>query len=161
MPEPSEAPPCVACPWRDANRGKRHPDGWYTQANLARLWRGLRNGEPMSCHPTDPNNEVSPAAQAAGYRPAPPGTQLLECRGAIILQQRELWHLQETHDGDLKAYRAANPRGLTRDGVRALVARMVFGGTPFALKMARPDLNAAVGYSRLRPWRRPRAETDQ
>lgn len=59
---------CSACPWRLANQGKRHPDGWYAKANLSRLWSRLRRGEAMSCHPSDPNNEVSEKAQALGLQ---------------------------------------------------------------------------------------------
>ena len=59
--------PCQACPWRVENHGKRHPDGWYTKANLRRLWSGIRRGEEMSCHPTDPSNPVSERAQERLY----------------------------------------------------------------------------------------------
>lgn len=150
----SDAGPCPACPWRLSNQVKRHPDGWYTKANLKRLWAWLRNGNGMTCHPTDPGNEVSPAAQAAGYKPAPPGSTVLECRGAVILQQRELHKLTNTYDCNQRAYRAARPAGLTRIGVMELMARIVFGGVPLigGLPMARPNLNADdVGYERL-PW---------
>lgn len=27
--------------------------GWYSPQNLKRLWRGLRDGERMTCHLTD------------------------------------------------------------------------------------------------------------
>lgn len=150
---PSDADPCVACPWRNTNRGKRHPDGWYTKANLVRLWSGLRRGEAMSCHPTDPDNVVSDRAQAAGYRPAPAGSQVLECRGGIVLQQRELHLLQEEYDSDYRRYRRGRPLGLTREGLAYLVQRIAFGGVPFfgGPVMPRPSLNSPVGYDRL-PW---------
>lgn len=63
--EASTAGPCAQCPWRTSNQGKRHPDGWYTKANLRRLWAGLRRGERMTCHPTDPANPVSDKADQA------------------------------------------------------------------------------------------------
>lgn len=152
-PEPSAADPCKTCPWRTSNHDQPHPEGWYRRGNLDRLWKGLRDGESMSCHPTDPDNPVSEAAQAAGYRPAPPGTQRLECRGGAILQQREIHLFQTDHDGDLRAYRKARPSGMTRYGLQVIVLRLAFGGVPFigGPPMARPDLNAPVGYRKL-PW---------
>lgn len=163
LPDPSSADPCVHCPWRLSNQGKPHPDGWYTRGNLARLWKGLRAGEGMSCHPTDPDNHVSDAARAAGYRPAPPGTVRQECRGAVILQQREMHLLcdENGHDNNVKAYRAARPDGLTRQGIQAIAARLIFGGVPIlgGPKMPRPNLNHPdTGYDRL-PWT-PVAEDD-
>lgn len=152
--EPSEAEPCRTCPWRLDNHGKRHPDGWYTQRNRDRLWSGLRNGSAMSCHPTDPDNEVSPAAQAAGHKPAPADSQVLECRGGIILQQREVHLLTVAHGGDQRSYRAARPLGLTRAGIAAVVMRLLYGGVPLVggRKMALPNLNAPVSHHRLPPW---------
>lgn len=147
------ADPCGTCPWRNENHGKRHPDGWYTRRNQDRLWGGLRRGDAMSCHPTDPGNEVSPAAQAAGYKPAPEGAKVIECRGGMILQQREMHLLQEDHDNDLSAYRRARPFGLTRDGVRELVLRLLLGGVPFVggRKMPLLNLDLPVSHHRL-PW---------
>jgi hypothetical protein len=152
----SEADPCPACPWRKSNQDRNdHPDGWYTRGNLARLWRGIRNGEPQSCHPTDPCNPVSAEAEAAGYRKAPAGSQVLECRGAVILAQRELHLLSEDYGGDFRAYRRERPHGLTRDGLRSLLARLMFGGVPLVggVRMARPNLNAkGVQYLDKLPW---------
>lgn len=147
--------PCQACPWRLANQGKRHPDGWYTKANLQRLWAGLRRGEDMSCHPTDPANEVSEAAQAAGYRPAPEHAKTRECVGAAILKGREAMVLQTDYDSDITRYRRGRPRGLTRDGVVALIGRYVFGGTALGGRpLPKPDLdNAEVGYEPLGEWK--------
>jgi hypothetical protein len=164
LPDPSSADPCVHCPWRLSNQGKPHPDGWYTRGNLARLWSGLRHGEAMSCHPTDPGNVVSEAAQAAGYRPAPPGTEPQECRGAVILQQREMHLLCDdgAYANNVKAYRKGRPAGLLRDGISVIAARLVFGGVPFlgGRKMARPNLNHPdVGYHRL-PWEPVAQEND-
>jgi hypothetical protein len=148
---PAAAEPCRACPWRLSNQGKRHPDGWYTKSNLARLWVGLRRGESMSCHPTDPTNPVSDKAVAAGYRPAPDSAEVRECVGAAILQQREVHLLGEALD--LPTYRKARPRGLTREGLAQLVARLAFGGTILGgPAMARPDLNHPdVGHQAV-PW---------
>lgn len=153
--QPSDADPCAGCPWRTANHGNRHPDGWYTARNQDRLWTGLRNGESMSCHPTDPGNEVSPAAQAKGYRPAPAAAEPLECRGAVILQQREIHLLGEDYGGSYALYRRARPGGLTRAGAAALALRIAFGGVPLlggGRRMGRPNLNAPVSHRRLPPW---------
>jgi hypothetical protein len=140
---PATQHPCVHCPWRTANQGKPHPLGWYTKANLRRLWARLRRGEDMSCHPTDPRNPVP-----KGTRPAPEGSTTLECAGSLILKQRELMRFQklaERHPGkdSFKLYRHAHPLGLTRDGLWAVVDRALFGGVPLigGLKMTRPDLN--------------------
>jgi hypothetical protein len=145
------ADPCRACPWLTRNQGTRHPDGWYTKGNLARLWAGLRRGEGMSCHQTDPRNPVSPKAAAAGYRPAPDSAEVRECIGGLILQQREL-HLYGRLL-DLAAYRRARPRGLTRDGLATVVSRLAFGDTCLGgPAMARPNLNHPdVGHTPL-PW---------
>jgi hypothetical protein len=155
----SEPGPCRACPWRVSNQGTRHPDGWYTARNLARLWGGLRNGEDMSCHPTDPDNPVSERAAAAGYRPAPGDARKRECVGAAILKQREFMLLQEVHDADLRAYRAARPRGLTRGGLLVLLERALFGGTPLSGPvMPLPNLDEPdVHYAPLGQWEPPPA----
>ncbi len=149
----SDADPCVTCPWRLDNHGRKHPDGWFTKANRNRLWYRLRGGEMMSCHPTDPTNPVSEKAQEAGYRPAPEGSKVLECRGAVILQQREMALLIERYGADIRAYRRDRPRGLTRDGVQVMIARIAFGGVPLmgGPRIGRPDLLARVGHDPL-PW---------
>lgn len=149
-----EPKPCAGCPWIASNAGKRHPDGWYTKANLARLWAKLRQGEGMSCHRTDPGNPVSDRAQAAGYRPVPDRAAVRECAGALILQQREFMRLQDDCGVDLRLYRRRHPRGLTRQGAMALVERAVFGGTPVGgRKLPKPDLNdVAVQYEPLGEW---------
>lgn len=149
----SDAPPCAACPWRLDNHTRRHPDGWFTKANRNRLWRRLRTGESMSCHTTDPANPVSEAAQAAGYRPAPEGSRVLECRGAVILQQRELGLYARRYCGDFKRYRQQRRAGLTLVGMRVLMSRIAFGGVPLlgGPKMGRPGLDAEVGHEPL-PW---------
>lgn len=150
---PSDADPCAPCPWRTANHGKPHPDDWYDRRNLDRLWSGVRTGQPMSCHPTDPTNPLSPQAQAAGYRPPTPGTAVAECRGAQIMVQRELHLLGERYRGDWSAYRRDRPRGVTPAGARTVAQRLLFGGAPLigGMPMGRPDLNAPVGHPAL-PW---------
>lgn len=158
MPErrvsPAADQACLACPWRKANQGRPHPHNWYSGRNLKRLWSALRSGGRMTCHPTDPENAVP-----AGERPAPRHVRTRECAGALILVQREFMRFQAAlRDGeDLAAcyerYRNANPNGLSLNGLRTLVARTVFAGTPGVLRMTRPGLNdPAVGYRKLTPW---------
>jgi hypothetical protein len=153
--------PCANCPWRLSNQGKRHPSGWYTKRNLRRLWQGLKRGEAMSCHPTDPNNPVGPEDEAAGHRPAPEGMDPRECAGALVLVQREVEVFQAVarqrdeeepgaKDG-LRAYRRLRPRGMTQEGLAEVVSRVLFGGTPFGgADMTTPDLNDAdIGHPDL------------
>lgn len=116
--------PCAACPWRASNQGKPHPHGWYSKKNLRRLWAGLRSGKApgMTCHPTDPDNEVP-----EGHRPAPEGNDARECAGALILVQRELKLLEK----DPKGYLKARPGGLTKAGLHWwAIARCFYAGTP-------------------------------
>jgi hypothetical protein len=142
--------PCQACPWRTTNHGKRHAGGWYTAANRRRLWNGLRRGERMSCHPTDPRNPV-----LAGHTPTPAHAQTRECTGALILQQRELMRFQEC-DSDLATYRRRHPMGLLRGGLLTIVERAIFGGTPVDGRvMSRPDLNQPVSHPPLGDWQAP------
>ncbi len=113
----------------------------------------------MSCHPTDLNNPVTPKDEAAGYRPAPEGTEVRECAGAVILCQREAMVLQGIVDelgpgrnDGLKVYRERRPGGMTRGGLAEVVARALFGHSPLALGMPQPDLNQEdVGHPDL-PW---------
>lgn len=139
--------PCAHCPWRASNQGKRHPNGWYTKANLRRLWKGLRRGEAMSCHPTDVNNPVTPEDEAAGHRPAPEGMEVRECAGAVILCQREVMVFQEIAKhykpgASMREYRRLRSRGLTLDGLGEIVSRVLFSGTPLTSgDMSKPDLN--------------------
>lgn len=134
---------CRACPWRTSNHGKKHPDGWFTQANRRRLWSGLRRGEMMSCHPTDPDNPVSDKAAAAGYKPAPAGAETRECVGATVLVQREAQIWSDQAGGDIRRYRVLRPLGLLRDGITQVMLRIAFGDVPFigGRKMLTPDLN--------------------
>ena len=146
-------PPCVDCPWLIANAGRRNGVGWYSKRNLAMLWAGLRRGERMTCHPTDPDNPPSPVTG----RQAPEGATTLECRGALILVQREVQRAGDIlkAGGTFADYRRAHPRGLTRKGMAAHLAAIVFGGIPVVggPEMARPNLNdASVAYAKLEPW---------
>lgn len=146
---------CGACPWRLANQGVPHPGGWYTKANLRRLWNGLRRGVRMSCHPTDPDMTWS---DCSCHEPPPPGTATRECAGALILIQREMAHLQVVLEagGSFADYQREHPMGLTKRGAATHANAMLFGGVPFVgggLQMAQPDLDDdGVGYPPLGEW---------
>lgn len=144
---PAASAACKQCPWRLSNQGTRHPDGWYTKANLRRLWSKLRRGDSMTCHPTDPANPIP-----EGARPVPEGTTTRECTGALVLQQREFMvvqaHLTADPPGGLGNYRRERPSGLTKIGAVAVMEEAVFGGP-------RPNLgDPDIGYEPL-AWPHP------
>lgn len=150
--DPAAPSPCHACPWRTSNHGKPHPDGWYTKKNRDRLWAQLRRGERMTCHPTDPTNPVP-----EGYPQPPSDCTTLECCGSLILQQREVMVFQKCcneadsqgkNDG-LKRYRKLRPKGLTREGIFAVVERVLFSGAFGSKSVTKPDLNQAVSHPDL------------
>jgi hypothetical protein len=141
---------CASCPWRKSNRGKESPkvEGfsyrWYSKQNCNRLWRGLRDGERMTCHPTDSRHP-----QISG-KSTPSRVQTRECAGALILVQREVMTAQSIADNGFRRYRRERPRGLTVRGIASVVERVVFAFTP----MARPDLNDAdVQHEPLGEWK--------
>lgn len=141
--------PCSACPWRTANHGKPHPHGWYTAKNRARLWSKLRRGDSMTCHPTDPENEVP-----AGAKAAPKTATTHECAGAQILQQRELEKMQGYES--LMDYVKSSRVGLTVRGIATMANRLVFGGLSAAMggggEMTALDLNEPVSHEPLGEW---------
>jgi len=147
--------PCSSCPWRLANQdSKPDPHGFYTKANLKRLWGGLRQGVRMSCHPTDPRMSTF-----AGYEALADRNVTHECAGALTLQQRELMKFQEISTANpkgptLKTYKKTYPKGMTREGLVSLVERSVFGGTTLGgVAMSLPDLNdTEIGYDVLGAW---------
>lgn len=118
---------CNACPWRRSNQGKRTSGGWYSRANLQRLWNGLRTSKApgMTCHPTDPRNPPSDSGVQAK-----PEAETQECYGALLLIAREVSlgsALADKHGKDaFKLYRFARPKGLTRAGMSHWVLRFAF-----------------------------------
>lgn len=141
---------CSFCPWRLSNqRSKPDPHKFYTLGNLARLWKGLRNGARMSCHPTDPR-----MAEFEGYEALAVRESTNECTGALIIVQREWMVFQNLalenpkSKKTLQTYKKLRPNGMTREGLILIAERAMFGGTflnPVA--MARPNLgDEEVGY---------------
>lgn len=146
---------CAVCPWRLANAGKPHPHKFYAAANLRRLWRGIRDGERMTCHPTDPQME-----EFEGYEKTADRDVTRECAGAQTLVQRELAYFTQaakdfeagkTEDAKsaLQFYRRRRPRGLTRAGLAGhfFAAVMTMPGAPPMRKV--PLADDEVGYALL------------
>jgi hypothetical protein len=92
----------------------------------------------MTCHPTDPNNEVP-----EGSRAAPEGSEPKECAGALLLVQRELNAFQKDHKGYLKA---RGRRGLSKEGIawwgfsRCTLGGTVMGGDTMPVIAEDPDI---------------------
>lgn len=147
---PANPTPCSACPWRLANQGKPHPHKFYSPANLARLWRQLRNGERMSCHPTDPR-----MAEFEGYESCSAREQTNECAGALILQQREAMAFQEIaktapKGKGLAIYRRERRNGLTRIGLISVIERGLIawpGQVPMRRDLDLGDVE--IGYRKI------------
>lgn len=153
--KPSAPRACAHCPWRLENQGKPHPDGFYRASNLRRLWAGLKDGEAMSCHPTDDRmNEYASMN-------VPETAQVRECTGANVLVERELYRFQEAckeaeargeQAGGFRAYRALRGPRMTRSGLAEYAWRLIAGGK-MAAELSRPNLNDPdVGYPPLGEW---------
>ena len=127
-----ERPVCGSCPFRVTNHGKRVPKGWYSRANLARLWRGVSEGERLVCA------ELRTPDRAAK----------LECVGALHLVLR---HLEAAKRGELR--RAAVPlsdAGLARWRGRLVPTPAGTPGEAFSPPL-RPSSRGALGV----PWHCP------
>lgn len=149
------AQPCSACPWRTENQGKPNAHGFYTKGNLRRLWNGLKRGERMTCHPTDPE-----MAEFEGYEKTADRERTHECAGAQTLVQRELAYFGQAakdveagrEDGPAFSLykRRRGPAAMTRAGLAEHVSAALFGGTPFALEVRRVNIaDERVSYGPL------------
>jgi hypothetical protein len=124
--------PCAQCPWRLSNQGRPHPFGFYTKANLKRLWNQVRGGgRPQSCHLTDPSH---PDHVAAG---AKPNAVAQECPGSIVVVMREIKHLEAFGNGivgtkeGIARYLKERKKGLKKTGLLYwIVQRIQFGKVP-------------------------------
>lgn len=140
---------CAQCPWRKENQGKRHQDGFYTKANLTRLWNQIRDGgKKQSCHLTDPSH---PDHVKAG---APLNATAQECPGSVILILRECRKMADpngeiTDKGVARYKQERKKRGLTPRGLLYwLVGRIQLGAAPMMGegKLPRVDENdEAIG----------------
>ena len=122
--------PCDQCPWRLTNQGKRHRFGFYTKANLRRLWNQVRGGgRPQSCHLTDPSH---PEHAAVG---AKPDSTPRECPGSVILIKREIRAMADetgtVSPTSIDRYLATRRRGITKRGILYwVVQRIQLAGVP-------------------------------
>jgi hypothetical protein len=118
---PDVAQPCATCPWLIRNHGIPHPTHWYAAKNLRRLWSGIRRGEGMICHSTDPD-----ATSYGALKNAAEGNERM-CIGSLVLVARTFERLNKSspsqyHDG-------LGPR-MTRRGIARWVERFLFRATP-------------------------------
>ncbi len=105
-------------------------------------------------------------SEFAGYEALADREVAHECAGALTVQQREMMKFQEIAEANpgskktLQLYKKQHPKGLTRDGILALIQRSIFGGTALGgVKMSTPDLNdAEIGYDVLGAWIARRAK---
>lgn len=133
--------PCAQCPWRRENQGKKHKHGFYTKANLRRLWNQIRDGgAPQSCHLTDPSH---PDHVSAGAKPA---ATAQECPGAVIVVLREVKQMA-TENNVIEAprieqyLRDRKKHGLKKSGIQYwVVQRIAFGGVPLIGSPKLPDV---------------------
>jgi hypothetical protein len=142
--------PCAECPWRTENHGREERHGFYGPENLRRLWDGLRDGERMTCHPTDPA-----MAEFAGYESTAHRRRTRECAGALVLIQRELMRLNAAaQDPAVPAghalaryHEVVGELAMTRNGVASHLFALQAGSTPLSggvsvrlVDLAEPDV---------------------
>ncbi len=153
MSTPTEptAHPCATCPWLKTNHGKPHKAGWYTTKNLRRLWRGVRAGEQMICHATDPES-----INYGGDKPVAPDHQRL-CVGQLILVMRSIQRLERS--SSFAAYRAGDGIRMTRIGMANWAWHIMTRGALNPLRLPA----AAEGHGIGVPWLDPvlNGEEDQ
>lgn len=156
--------PCGTCPFLTKNLGRSNPSGfeqmkaersdaefdptnWYSEKNLTRLWRdGLRKGEAMLCHSSDPN-----AANYGGTNAKQGGEKL--CTGAVLLVFLHIKQLERLIAQNLKPsevqkqYRAFSKYPMTKDGQVSWVMNFaigrtdLFGGLPIKRNIAASLVN--------------------
>lgn len=140
---PSEAlRVCETCPWLTKNHGRKHHAGWYTKANLKRLWNGLRSGDcpGVVCHSTDPARVLY-----GGVTPVSPGTEKRQCAGALLVIFK---HMNEISKSKPWVYKANHPLPMKRSGIAHWVQRYLFGNLPVV-----EDRSADVSL----PWEKQEA----
>lgn len=164
--------PCGTCPFLTKNFGRENPEGfekikadgnkngeklldWYSEKNLARLWReGLRKGEAMICHSSDST------ASRYGGTDAKPGNEKV-CTGALSIVFRHVKFIenlikQELKPGDVqKRYREfAGKYPMTKEGQFIWAWALATGKVeyPFGLDIPR-SLTASTMHDSSVPWR--------
>lgn len=135
---------CAECPQAQANLERDHPDDWYSREAVAGLWRGVRNGSPVSCHVTESDRDVyrmTDEHATAGYVVPSGKAQRRECSGVAVALRRELIRLKEA--GSVEAYRRRWPAGLSREALTVAAARFAGKRGP-ALRAPSVDEAAVV-----------------
>jgi hypothetical protein len=127
---------CESCPFLKRNHRQRHDAGWYTVANLRRLWNGLRtsNAPGMVCHSTDPESKFY-----GGKGDVKPGKKS-ECAGVLLLI---LQNMNAIADGRPQPFQPP----LTKATIANFAWRHVCGAIPGV-----EDRSEDVGL----PWCAPR-----
>ena len=161
MSRPERQEVCNVCPWLRKNHNKpatpRPPgykvdeesgdyvDDWFGDENRARLWEGLRDGEAMSCHASDPvqweNLDQSKPREI--------------CAGMLLLVKKELDVFEEvivsmpgaSPAKTYRAYKKLRPGGMTRDGLERWAVNLTFpcilGGLADVIPKVVPDVDVA------------------
>ena len=106
--DPPTARSCGSCPWLPQNIGAGGKVGVPANhcASRADLWPKIADGTLMSCHLGDPRCRDDETIGSPR-----------ECRGAVAVVMDELDRLERDFAGDVDAYVAATPFGLTPNGV--------------------------------------------
>ena len=132
---------CGTCPWLRSNHGKKHSAGWYTKTNLRRLWGGMRQGENMICHATDPNSITY-----GGDKLVQPGHER-PCVGALVLVKHSFNRLEELKS--LKDYKTGVGQRMSKGGMVRWAERIMFAGTAMGgPELLMPNMQQDVGV----PW---------
>lgn len=111
---------------------------WFSTRNLKRLWHGIRKGEAMLCHASDPN------ASEYGGKNTTPGHERA-CVGCLALAER---HLRVLENVTIKEYNGRISSGIrfTKHGFARWVDRIMFSFSKERLPA--PDQSLDFGV----PW---------
>lgn len=161
--------PCATCPFVRANFGRPNPSGydprtaeckhgrdfydWYSPENLRRLWTsGIRNGEVMICHATDPG------AAEYGGKAAAPGNER-PCIGSLAIVLLHMKYIERlVEEGKTKNWKnvyqeAAGAYPLTQEGMFAWAMMISAGRTDLFGGMKIPaSLSAEAVEACGVPW---------
>jgi hypothetical protein len=166
---------CKTCPFLLANFGKPNPPGydpekmnaertdggqfhdWYSLKNLRRIWaEGMRHGEVLQCHATDPNAEVYGGKRTAS------GSERV-CVGvlAVVLRHMEFYNALLEAEPDIKPAAArrryvavAGKYPMSKQGMLAWALMIGMGRTDMLGGLMLPrHLDAATVEAVGVPWK--------
>lgn len=165
---PEVAAACVTCPFRRANFGKDNPNGyvpdleaggedWYAEANLRRIWEGLKTEHWLMCHSSDPTaTDYGGALHSPGKERICAGELVAVMKHLKLFEKLLLEHPDERGVPYRLYKKEAGRAALKFETIVQLVMAVsigrthMFGGLPFPLT-ATPETEAAVGL----PWADP------